>query len=258
VAALGGACLTQIALALVTGRRRRSAGPALATGAGAIGAAAAGAVAVGALSIGALAISRVAVRSMRVARLRIGRLEIGPVMRVPSSEILGDWPQESREAARLVIEKHGEPHEVTESLLIWYAVGPWKRVVASRAFTRHQFPVPHVDAVESVIDYRVPVDKIGPVVSFDGSVTVERTAGEVSARCHDEEANLLALNLMHDIVTGKKTVTEARRYYAQEFIDHRRNRPTPYMRSILFRIEPGDTGDADESVLSDKDLAGPG
>jgi hypothetical protein len=31
------------------------------------------------------------------------------------------------------------------------------------------------------------------LVRFDGSVIIERTAGEVSARCHDEEANRLAL-----------------------------------------------------------------
>jgi hypothetical protein len=40
-------------------------------------------------------------------------------------------------------------------------------------------------------------------------------------RCHDEEANFLALNLMHDIVTDSKTVQEARKYYAKEFVDYR-------------------------------------
>jgi hypothetical protein len=33
---------------------------------------------------------------------------------------------------------------------------------------------------------------------------------EVSAWCHDEEANFLALNLMHDIVAGAKDVEQAR------------------------------------------------
>ena len=61
-------------------------------------------------------------------------------------------------------------------------------------------PAPHIDAVESVIDYQVPVEKFTALAEFDGSVVVERTAGEVSARCHDEQANFLALNLMNDIV----------------------------------------------------------
>ena len=82
---------------------------------------------------------------------------------------------------------------------------------------------------------------------------VERTAGEVSARCHDEQANFLALNLMHDIVTGAKGVDEARAYYAKEFLDARRKQPTPYMEQLRF--QPGtDTTDPDQRVLSDQDL----
>jgi hypothetical protein len=84
-------------------------------------------------------------------------------------------------------------------------------------------------------------------------VIVERTAGEVSARCHDEQANFLALNLMHDIVTGAKGVEDARAYYAEEFLNARRKQPTPYMEQLRFR--PGtDTADADQRVLSDQDL----
>jgi len=84
-------------------------------------------------------------------------------------------------------------------------------------------------------------------------VIVERTVGEVSARCHDEQANSLALNLMHDIVTGEKNVEEAREYYAKEFLDARRKRPTPYMEELQF--EPGTgTADPDERLLSDEQL----
>src|SRR5690606_27022225 len=108
------------------------------------------------------------------------------------------------EAATLVIDQYGEPDEVTESQLIWHEPGRWKRIVASKTFFRHDFPTPHIDSVESVIDYRVPPEKVSALAEFDGSVVVERTAGEVSARCHDEQANYLAINLMHDIVTGAR------------------------------------------------------
>jgi hypothetical protein len=33
------------------------------------------------------------------------------------SELIQDWPEESREAAQLVIDTYGEPHEATGSLL---------------------------------------------------------------------------------------------------------------------------------------------
>jgi hypothetical protein len=171
-----------------------------------------------------------------------------------SSTVLATWPEESREAAQLVIEQYGEPDEVSATQLIWHKPGPWKRIVASKAFYEHHFPAPHIDAVESSIDYRVPPAKFTPLAEFDGSVVVERTAGEVSARCHDEQANFLALNLMHDIVTGAKSVQEARDYYAKEFADYRRKKPTPYMEKLRFT--PGDAGaaDPDVRVLSDEDL----
>lgn len=163
------------------------------------------------------------------------------------------WPNDSRQAAQLVIDKYGEPDEATDSQLVWHKRGAWKRIVASKAFYRHNFPAPHIDAVESVIDYRVPVDKSSSLAEFDGSVVVERTAGEVSARCHDEEANFLALNLMHDIVTGAKTPKEARDYYAKEFADYRRKKPTPYMEKLRFTPQR-DAGDADSALLSEEDL----
>lgn len=167
--------------------------------------------------------------------------------------IVEDWPKESREAAQLVVDTYGEPHETTPSLLLWYGVGPWKRMIASRTFYPHDFPVPHIDSVESVIEYRVPPSKATPVAEFDGSVVIERTAGEVSARCHDEQANLLALNLMHDIVCGEKDPEQARQYYAREFLDVRRRRPTPYLQRLSFQ-PGGHTADRDRQVLSDQDL----
>lgn len=90
---------------------------------------------------------------------------------------------------------------------------------------------------------------------FDGSIIiVERTAGEVSARCHDEQANFLALNLMHDIVTGARSVDEARDYYAKEFADYRRKKPTPYMEGLRFAPADASAADPDTRLLSDEDL----
>jgi hypothetical protein len=175
-------------------------------------------------------------------------------MPATGTDIIRNWPEESREAARLVIDKHGEPDEATESQLIWHRPGEWKRIVASKAFFQHDFPAPHQDSVESVIDYRVPPDRFADLARFDGSVIAERTAGELSARCHDEEANRLALNLAHDIVTGAKSVDQARDYYAQEFADYRRKKPTPYMEKLRFTPPSGGTADRDVRLLTDEDL----
>jgi len=45
------------------------------------------------------------------------------------SQIIHDWPEESREATQLVIDKYGDPHETTPTTLVWFNAGPWKRIV---------------------------------------------------------------------------------------------------------------------------------
>jgi hypothetical protein len=170
------------------------------------------------------------------------------------SQIIQAWPEESREATQLVIDQYGEPTEACESYLVWNKPGPWKRIVASRAFYAHNFPMPHYDVVESFIDYRVPPDLFTPIALFDGSVITERTAGEASARCHDEQANFLALNLMHDIVIGAKTWQQARAYYAKEVLDYRRKLSTPYMAGLRFKPYGPGAADLDTRIISDEDL----
>src|SRR5699024_1579465 len=64
----------------------------------------------------------------------------------PASKIMQDWPEESREAAQLVIDTYGEPQEATPSALTWHRPGPWKRISATRIFNDHRFPVPHIDS----------------------------------------------------------------------------------------------------------------
>src|SRR5690606_21254082 len=125
---------------------------------------------------------------------------------------------------------------------------------AFRKAYEHNFPAPHYDSVESVIDYRFPPDLATEGCSFDGRVVINRTAGEVSPRGQDEQANFLALNLMHDIATKAKTVEQAREYYAKEFADYRRKKPTPYMEKLRFSPGDGNTADPDQRILSDEDL----
>ena len=166
--------------------------------------------------------------------------------------LMEGWPKEAQEAAQLVIEKYGEPDEATDSMLIWNKPGSWKRIVAYRDFDPHDFPAPHNDSVESFLEHSVSPEKAGPLAEFDGSVVFNRTRGELSARCHDEEANFLALNLANDVAEGTRTVDEAREYYAHEFLAYRKQEPTPYMEGLRF--QPSGAPDRDHRVLSDEQL----
>jgi hypothetical protein len=53
------------------------------------------------------------------------------------------------------------------------------------------------------------------VAKFDGSVYPDRTKGEASAMCHKEAMTFLSLNLLNDIATGKRSVEDAKLFYAQ-------------------------------------------
>ncbi|MFN2513945.1 MAG: hypothetical protein ABR568_21330, partial [Pyrinomonadaceae bacterium] len=81
---------------------------------------------------------------------------------------------------------------------------------------------------------------------FDGSVIVERTKGEVSARCDMEAANILALNLMNDIVKGKHTAEKAREIYSEVTGAYVLNQPAPYAEEFQFEVTSGNTADADK------------
>lgn len=92
----------------------------------------------------------------------------------------------------------------------------------------------HTDFIEQSVFYYVTPDKYTELAEFDGSVTCKRTPGMISAKCHDEEANFLAINLAHDINTNKKTVEEARNYYVQAMKDYRAKKDVPYMKALQF------------------------
>ena len=69
--------------------------------------------------------------------------------------------------------------------------------------------------LNKTIYYRLPVDKSDDLAQFDSSVVVDRTQGTISARCDKEANNLLPLHLINDIVTGKKSVEEARAAFGE-------------------------------------------
>jgi hypothetical protein len=64
--------------------------------------------------------------------------------------------------------------------------------------------------LEQVINYHVPAEKIGELAMLEGSLFVDRTKGEVIVHCDNEGENTISMNVMHEIVQGKRTPDEAR------------------------------------------------
>lgn len=161
-------------------------------------------------------------------------------------QILHNWYQEPKDTAYMMIRKYGWPNEATLSRLIWYGNGSWKRTIIFRDPVPHYFPTPHWDYLEQTIDYRVPVNLFDEVAKFDGSVYLDRTKGEASAKCHNEPMNLLTLNLLNDIVTKKRDIDNARKFYAEtakNFKFHQTS--SPYIEKLLF---PSQTNTSDPDL----------
>lgn len=166
--------------------------------------------------------------------------------------VLEDWDDDPAGVARTVIEKYGEPDEVTPRRLLWYDNGPWKRSVLRPDGADHEFPDHHIDYLEQVIDYHVPPDRTEEIIGFDGSVTIRRTRGELSAECHGEPANFLAINLTHDILNGEKTVDEARDVYSEIYARKEMGDKPDYITDLHFELPEGDQADPDRPTLKEE------
>lgn len=159
---------------------------------------------------------------------------------------IAGWPKVSMEVAKEMIAKYGQPQGVTSDMLVWNNNGPWKKTIVSRDVVQHNFPTPHPDLLEQSINYKVPVDKFDDMAAYDGSVILERTKGEMSARCDKEGANFLAINLGNDVATGKKDIAQARAYYTQAMKAFMATgQMDPYMKGFVFDVPTGGTNDPD-------------
>ncbi|WP_019416201.1 hypothetical protein [Paenisporosarcina sp. TG20] len=163
--------------------------------------------------------------------------------------IINDWNAMSKKSASITIEQYGPPNEAIQSRLIWYNNGPWKRTIVYRDEIPHDFPQPHTDIIENVINYQVAPEMFSELAKFDGSLIVERTKGEVSSRCDMEAANFTAINVMHDIVTGKLNAEKAREVLCEVMSAYMMNRPAAYAEALQFDVAKGDTMDTDQVMI---------
>lgn len=171
-----------------------------------------------------------------------GRMNMAQMERM-----MTEWPKASREAVMFMTKKYGAPAAMTAEMALWGTTGPWKRTIVFAKEYAHEFPMPHTDVMQQWIDYKAPVGLYDDLAMYDGSVVLERTTGEMSARCDKEAANFLALNLAHDVATGKQTVDGARTMYGEQIMAMKAMKPAPYTEKLLFAPMSG-TGDADRAL----------
>src|ERR687898_2337846 len=174
-----------------------------------------------------------------------------PQSKAPGSltaeQVIGSWKQTPQDVAKTMIAKYGQPQEVTANRLIWHNNGPWKFSELVNEEIAHEFPMPHKDALYQAINYKIDADKADELLQYDGSVLLERTKGEIGARCDKEDANFLAINLANDVATGRRSVQDARKFYADSMMAFmKQNKKNEYLEGFRFQVAKGDQGDRDK------------
>ncbi len=144
------------------------------------------------------------------------------------------WPERPRLAVKEMTEKYGVPTEVGSETIVWYNAGPYKRIMVTKKEIPHNFPSPHMDFLEHTVSYNVPINKISDLITFDASMTINKTQGEMSARCDLEGHNILTLNLARDIIMGSKTVQEARVAFGTNVVEDLLGKHQPYIDKLQF------------------------
>ncbi len=163
--------------------------------------------------------------------------------------VISDWPNRPKLAARGMMAKYGAPAEITSERMIWKNPGVYKRIMVTREEIPHDFPKPHMDFLEHTIEYNVPQDKVADLIAFDASSTINRTAGELSARCDLEGHNVLTLNLDRDIIEGKKTVAEARKSFGDNVVQDVMGTHPAYVEELQFKPSEKSARFSDQPVI---------
>lgn len=160
------------------------------------------------------------------------------------------WPKLCLAVAADLITKYGMPQEVNSRQLAWYDNGPWKRTILHREEVQHNFPYPHKDILEQTVNYKVPAAKLGDLVKYDGSLLIDRTRGELTVHCNNEQSNILTLNIADDLVKGDRTIEQALAYHAQVVRGVQIGEPETYPNELRFKAPrpASETADAGEEA----------
>ena len=174
----------------------------------------------------------------------------GPAGNPAAETVISGWKTGPQELARKLVAKYGPPQEVTPHRLAWHHNSPWRRTVVFNQEVAHNFPRPHNDMLEQTVSLRVPAEKVRELTAFNGSLLIDRTRGEISARCESEEANTAAINLAYEILSHTRTWEEARRAYAETILQGKNE---DYKSRLLYSQPVVNQGMADDPYRARKE-----
>jgi hypothetical protein len=191
-------------------------------------------------------------KEMKKSKMDASASYTKPLTKKTLDKMTATWSESSKSAIESMSAKYGLPNAVTDDMVVWTSAAPFKRIVISKEEVDHQFPTQHSDILTQTINYQVPINKVVELAKFNGSLIVDRTKGEISARNENEEMNILSLNLADKIVRGEMKAEQARREYSKNAEAFASGQTSNLITSLNFRVQ-GVTADPDKAMQSEQE-----
>lgn len=136
------------------------------------------------------------------------------------------WFEGPKLTAEIMTERYGPPDELTLQTATWHERGSWKRI-AVHGDTPYRY-------LEQTVGYQARPGVVGRLLAFDNGARYDIVNEELTASSNHETSNYLALNLAHDVAAGKRSIDNARGFFASTARLWSSGKSSPYMEHLLF------------------------
>jgi hypothetical protein len=150
--------------------------------------------------------------------------------------LIAQWPPASRLAAGTMLEKYGAPDSATSNGLIWRRRGNWTRIEVYR----DEHPAKRNGILESVVRCTVPVASWADLNALELGVSYEPIGEMLSSASESEADNILALNVAFDVIKGRRSVPDARKFYLKTTGLAMSGKSSLYMQGLRFEPARGE------------------
>ena len=155
------------------------------------------------------------------------RNETEDAVRTPQ-DLIRNWPERPRLAARALIEKYGAPEIAGEDALSWVGNAPWDNTTVRRSADLGE-------SIQQSVHYPVTLAELSRVRGLGARIEYDSSSGELSSTSDSEGLNFLALNLADEVASGKRSPGEARSFYRRTRELAQAGKSSPYTSGFLFQ-----------------------
>lgn len=136
------------------------------------------------------------------------------------------WFDSPRVMSQVLMERYGPPSVITPQAAIWYERPPWKRISVHGGSPDKY--------LEHTVGYQARPAAAALLREFGQDIRIDLLNEEMSARSNAEALNILALNVAHEVASGKRSPKEARNFYSATVKLAAAGKSSPYLDYLRF------------------------